>query len=467
MHEDSDVQIVHITHSLFLALKDIRALYCKDQEQSLWADSVCICQSNFEERAQQVSIMNVIYQHARRVLTYTGPETANSIQAVDFIQILGEQAKEWKGKRADMSFPSEEDPRWTALHEFFQRPWPSRVWIVQESLLSQSPPILLCGRREVCWDLVVELVLLAHDGHFPFVIRHIDTDSASSLLWLGELRAAIANSSTRKDMNLVDLLRACRARRCADARDKIFAVLSLASDTGQLRIRADYNLSKQELFTKVAANIMQQTQSLEILESVAHEKQSNLPSWVPDWTTDRVTVSLDLDYSLSPENGAYMFSAGGQEECFPTIDVDANSGVLSFQGTIIDRISLLTDVVCAKKKTNDRSWMAWLQETIKAFDTSVYGQEEVMEMAFWHTLSGGRTHDRQKVSEDYQPQFSAWRDHITTGDEICVVRGSRVPWILRESEGFRIFIGECYIHGIMDGEALKFPGFQPQEVRVI
>ncbi|PMD26403.1 hypothetical protein NA56DRAFT_698586 [Hyaloscypha hepaticicola] len=38
--EASHVRALKITRSLFLALKDIRALYCKDQEQLVWAQAV-------------------------------------------------------------------------------------------------------------------------------------------------------------------------------------------------------------------------------------------------------------------------------------------------------------------------------------------------------------------------------------------------------------------------------------------
>lgn len=41
------------------------------------------------------------------------------------------------------------------------------------------------------------------------------------------------------------------------------------------------------------------------------------------------------------------------------------------------------------------------------------------------------------------------------GDKICIFFGGSVPFVLRDTgDGYFIFIGECYIHGIMDGEAI-------------
>jgi len=42
------------------------------------------------------------------------------------------------------------------------------------------------------------------------------------------------------------------------------------------------------------------------------------------------------------------------------------------------------------------------------------------------------------------------------GDQVCVLFGSRVPFVLREMEDNMFsFIGSCYVHGIMHGETLE------------
>jgi len=43
---------------------------------------------------------------------------------------------------------------------------------------------------------------------------------------------------------------------------------------------------------------------------------------------------------------------------------------------------------------------------------------------------------------------------LETGDKVCVLFGGNVPFILRNVYGKYQFIGECYVHGIMRGEAL-------------
>lgn len=47
-------------------------------------------------------------------------------------------------------------------------------------------------------------------------------------------------------------------------------------------------------------------------------------------------------------------------------------------------------------------------------------------------------------------------DILEKGDVVVVLFGGRIPFILRErEEGGWILIGECYVHGVMNGEALK------------
>jgi len=42
------------------------------------------------------------------------------------------------------------------------------------------------------------------------------------------------------------------------------------------------------------------------------------------------------------------------------------------------------------------------------------------------------------------------------GDRICIFKGGSVPFVVRENaNGYYQLIGECYIHGIMDGEAME------------
>jgi hypothetical protein len=46
---------------------------------------------------------------------------------------------------------------------------------------------------------------------------------------------------------------------------------------------------------------------------------------------------------------------------------------------------------------------------------------------------------------------------VRKGDQICVLLGCSIPLILRQrkDESSHEVIGECYLHGFMNGEALE------------
>ena len=44
---------------------------------------------------------------------------------------------------------------------------------------------------------------------------------------------------------------------------------------------------------------------------------------------------------------------------------------------------------------------------------------------------------------------------VEVGDVVCVVPGLSVPVIMRKIDGYYKHQGECYVHGIMDGEVME------------
>jgi hypothetical protein len=48
-------------------------------------------------------------------------------------------------------------------------------------------------------------------------------------------------------------------------------------------------------------------------------------------------------------------------------------------------------------------------------------------------------------------------------DLVCIPNGSRVPFVFRKVEDMYLNIGECYVHGAMNGEALSWEDIQEVE----
>lgn len=53
------------------------------------------------------------------------------------------------------------------------------------------------------------------------------------------------------------------------------------------------------------------------------------------------------------------------------------------------------------------------------------------------------------------------------GDEVCIVLGAHVPFVLRYKKKNRLqFIGEAYVHGIMHGEAVRSEGLSEEDIEL-
>jgi len=76
-----------ITGSLHWALRRFRATGW----QILWADQICIDQSNLEERSRQVLLMKDIYEKALKVFVYLGEGSSDSQEGVDLMWVSFQQ----------------------------------------------------------------------------------------------------------------------------------------------------------------------------------------------------------------------------------------------------------------------------------------------------------------------------------------------------------------------------------------
>ncbi|KAI1325170.1 heterokaryon incompatibility protein-domain-containing protein [Xylariaceae sp. FL0255] len=144
----------------------------EDRERCVWIDAVCINQANLEERSHEVTLMGLIYSSAVRNLIYLGKaedsEVTNSLAALEMITSdihasINKQGYSdfssfisaiWRGDATavtalDHHFNGE------SLLVFFNRPWFSRVWVVQEAVLS-AENICLYGNREINLELALE-----------------------------------------------------------------------------------------------------------------------------------------------------------------------------------------------------------------------------------------------------------------------------------------------------------------------
>ena len=80
---------------------------------------------------------------------------------------------------------------------------------------------------------------------------------------------------------------------------------------------------------------------------------------------------------------------------------------------------------------------------------------------------GRRFFETRAKQRSQKPLFGLGNSEVRVGDMVCILFGCSVPVLLRQiTQGKTpefLFVGECYVHGMMDGEAVsKFGSKHPQ-----
>lgn len=248
-------------------------------------------------------------------------------------------------------------PHLHAMVAWYARPWFRRVWIVQEFALGENA-VFICGYKA----LPPELVHVAITFYGLCVgrgrgLKILDLDPAlfnvplSSLVGIRKRRQEYQNPRTTprppgeedgaKGHSLFELLRELYAERkteASDVRDRIYALLGLAVDTGELGLNPDYSISDHSQVLLLAAKAIIRTGNLELLSFSQFPKERQLPSWVPDW---RPGLAYPYHSTRNVLGESRLFSASGQSRL--TLTETDDIVILGLAGCRVDIIEEVAD----------------------------------------------------------------------------------------------------------------------------
>lgn len=128
-----------ITASLHCALRHLRD---ESRLVRVWADGVCIDQNSIEDRNAQVAMMGSIYPLATHTIIFLGEPTMELDRTMRLLKlrISGTNPMSTKGSLETL-----------IQDNVLNRLWFSRVWVLQELVLSVSP-WLQGGKYRIKWD---------------------------------------------------------------------------------------------------------------------------------------------------------------------------------------------------------------------------------------------------------------------------------------------------------------------------
>lgn len=197
--------IFKIRPTLFLFLSNM-ALHCP--KKNMWIDTICINQTNTQERNHQVSLMGEIYRRAQEVYAWLGVGDDDTNYAIEHV----------KETEPQTTFVPEVFSM--CVEKFFNTTYWTRRWIIQEFALAQSL-IIVCGGHHIDWhQLATRIVGLAAKGN------------ASALETLEAFQEV--RSLSHIEGSLLNLMDRFRFARCSVVQDRAYALRSIASDGNRL-----------------------------------------------------------------------------------------------------------------------------------------------------------------------------------------------------------------------------------------
>ncbi|KAI1187960.1 HET-domain-containing protein [Nemania serpens] len=241
-----------------------------------------------------------------------------------------------------------------------RRPWFGRIWVLQEIAVSRKATFIY-GTERIdltrfraainalhCFQEAVRGRYKADDGGWltPY---HCELAYGDFFFQASTL----ANAPMITQMAVFPLIALLRLTcigspdlrkhgphhlHSSDPRDKIFALLGLATDREDIEERGftpDYKNSCQEVYTHITSVMLQQGH-LSLLSYVQPRHKSDfgdLPSWVPDWyqpITEPFQIPANDHMILQP-----AFSASGMHSAGPEVEVNRNTSgqdIISLKG---------------------------------------------------------------------------------------------------------------------------------------
>ena len=304
-------QHLYIGKNLFQALCQLRR---NGQTALLWIDALCINQASNPEKSVQVRMMRQIYERAIHVHVWLGLAEDGDEAGLALMRRIDGRCGRSRPDDLQKDFtplellglPGMENPDWEALGRILYRPWFFRIWIVQEILVARRSTFLLgpyhmdgdavlgfagtCEKFRCIYDAVAINATVNISSEFQATVMSCSQSTAGAVavspsaktLWL--LRFTLREQW----LSMVELRNNTRNFQATDPRDRVFAVVGLASDLDPEFVRSlvDYEKSLADIQTELAIWFLRHQNRADSLlfsyvESVGHSDL--LPSWVPDW----------------------------------------------------------------------------------------------------------------------------------------------------------------------------------------
>ncbi|KAI9172584.1 Heterokaryon incompatibility protein [Paramyrothecium foliicola] len=399
----------------------------------------------------------------------------------------------------------------------FRRPWFHRVWVLQEvwnqskGSDGKSRVTVLLGGDELPWDAILQ-------AHWCFYTHFQTFDNAilprlwTSLFKVSRKHVPKLTCEPGPRVEILSALIDGLDLRATDPRDKIFAILSFGEETHDIKnlpdlVRPDYDKPVTKVFSDFTLWWIREKKSLRILSAIhtipghtwlkiggdhssSDMNLAHRPSWSvwhegrSEWRQGTLCLSNTILHNASRNRKLDLSLLDASNGRQPTLLLrGVRVGKIAQKGyfPVYSPTPLATGLRDAYYRIFDPAAIIGTWKNGKDI-REIYGDVDAEGRSF-----GG------KVGEDHFPDALAEHHYVhgqehegldghgamtchgkcmfeTTdariglcpanaceNDIVVILYGGEVPYLLRPADidGHFMFIGECYVHGIMDGIALS------------
>ena len=301
---------------------------------------------------------------------------------------------------------------------------------------------------------------------------------------------------------LFTVLELIRVYDCHDPRDKLYASLGLAADVSETDIKPDYTKPVEDVYIDIAQFFLSKSElyCLDFLSLVVQSPKesggtlSDLPSWIPDLRIRSSMYAFQRHLKFDGFGGRRAYNAAGNVRGFATIEGYS----LRVYGFVLDLIENVYPVchhdIATGGLSIERQWRTQVGmegyplggTTMEAFnhtlmadigmsvvnseahirgmkvDWDILDQDpinltaEEKQRRNWMLMDIKRTSFGRRLIQTREGLIGLGPGSAEIGDLVCVLFGGHVLYVLRKEQSDHYkFVGECYVHGMMDGEAIN------------
>jgi Heterokaryon incompatibility protein (HET) len=413
-------------------------------------------------------------------------------------------------------FPFPQELTQKALVALLCRPWFQRAWVIQEFAVAKYVDMYCGRRLVKWTAFMPAFTFSFDAAKVTWgsaVLPSQRLDFYRGLKQMLEMHSLYGKSRGKEPhrKRLSWLLSTCRTANATLAVDKLYSLYGLSSDFSDFSNHsANYYAPKASVYTRQAVWHIYKSEGKELLYEASRSDRtsSDMPSWVPDWSEVPIRHNLGKQWS---KTSRWLFKAGGKQNIE---GIGRREGILMESGPVLSIMGFVLQTILILGHPEDRGIecapnLSHLQNVLSDVETcksrmSRYPTGEKIDIVMDCVLEADQPRDPENVTswwdnntardilagielnclenqggkgtimERFKNSMAfknatraiAGRRLAVTdksyvglvptatqrGDKVCVLYGFVVPFILRRKADHYILVGDCYMHGLMQGE---------------